>query len=188
MQPLEPISHMPLDPFGVRCDLDGEVEIDARGAIDAYLVLTSFWVAGALGRARDLAGRHARERQQFGRRIADFGAIQWHLSDIAVAHDGLWELACFSLARLIDRRLTPADALALHLTTLESARSVVDHGHQVLAAIGLCEEHDLTLITRHLQPALRRPCGPTRVASLLADEVARSGFDSLYPISAVSAV
>jgi hypothetical protein len=176
-----PCSRMPLDPFGVPCEPgDGASALD--GAIECYVVLLAFYVVGALGSARDLAARHARERHQFGRRIADFGGTQWHLSDIAVAHDGLWELAAFSLARLIDGQLTRADTLALYLTTLESAHAVLAHAHQVLAAIGLCEEHDLALLTRHLQAFLRRPCGVTRVLGLLAEEIAGSGFDSLYPL------
>jgi acyl-CoA dehydrogenase len=183
---LQPLAPMPLDPFGVPAELAGPAgplaaeELD--GVLDAHVVLAAFWAVGALGHARDLAARHARERRQFGRPIASFGGIQWHLSDIAVAHDGLWELASFNLGRLIDGRLTAADTLALQLTMLESSTAVLTHAHQILAATGLCEEHDLTVLNRHLQPLLRRPCGRTRVAGLLADEVARSGFDNLHPI------
>jgi acyl-CoA dehydrogenase len=178
------VSHMPLDPFGVRCEL-GANAFDLTTAVDAYVVLAAFWTVGALGSARDLAAEHARDRHQFGRRIADFGGVQWHLSDIALAHDGLWELASFSLARLIDRTLTATDTLALQFLMLDSAQKVFSHAHQVLAAIGLCDEHDLTVLERHVQPLLRRPCGITRALGLLADEVARSGFDNLYPIPAM---
>lgn len=178
-------SHMPLDPFGVRCELGTET-FDLATAVGTHVVLAAFWTVGALGSARDLAAQHARDRQQFGRRIADFGAVQWHLSDIALAHDGLWELASFSLARLIDRTLTAADTLALQVLMLDSAKKVFAHAHQVLAAIGLCDEHDLTVLERHVQPLLRRPCGFTRTLGLFADEVTRSGFANLYPISAAA--
>jgi acyl-CoA dehydrogenase len=177
------VSHMPLDPFGVRCEL-GEETFDLAAVVGAHVVLAAFWTVGALGAAKDLAAEHARDRQQFGRRIAEFGAVQWHLSDIALAHEGLWELASFSLARLIDQSLTAADTLALQYLMLESSQKVFAHAHQVLAAIGLCDEHDLTVLERHAQPLLRRPCGITRTLGLLADEVARSGFDNLYPIPA----
>lgn len=180
------VSHMPLDPFGVRCELGAET-FDLAAAAGAHVVLAAFWTVGALGSARDLAAEHARDRQQFGRRIADFGAVQWHLSDIALAHDGLWELASFSLARLIDQALTVADMLALRFLMLDSAHKVFAHAHQVLAAIGLCDEHDLTVLERHVQPLLRRPSGITRTLGMLADEVARSGFDNLYPIPAAVA-
>lgn len=175
---------MPLDPFGVACEAVATSTGDADVALARQVVLTAFWVAGALGRARDLAADHARERRQFGRPIVQFGGTQWHLSEIALGHDALWELASFSLARMIDDRLTRADALALRLVTLESAHSVLTHAHQILGAMGLCEEHDLTVLTRHLQPALRRPCGVSRVVTLLAEEIGQSGFDGLYPIVA----
>lgn len=178
--------HAPLDPFGVPCELGSLVDEELNGSVGAHVVLAAFWVLGALGRARDLAVEYAKERRQFGTRIADFGAIQWHLSDLALAHDSLWELASFSLGRMGDGRLLPADSLALQLTIAESARAVMNHAHQVLGAIGLCEEHDVTLLDRHIQPLVRRPCGASRILGLLVDEISRSGFDSLYPVDATA--
>ncbi len=181
------IVRAPLDPFGVPCDLGPVVDEDFNGSLGVYAVLAAFWVLGALGRARDFAVEYAKERRQFGTRIADFGAIQCHLSDLAVAHDSLWELASFSLGRMIDGRLLGADTLALQLTIAESAREVMSHAHQVLGAIGLCEEHDVTLLDRHVQPLVRRPCGASRILGLLAEEISRSGFDSLYAVAATAA-
>lgn len=187
LEPTGTLSHMPLDPFGVPCQREELVDLPANGVLSRHLVLSAFWVLGALGRARDLAVEHARERHQFGRPISTFGAIQWHLSDIGVAHDGLLELAHFSLLRLAEDRLHRADALALHLTALESAHSVLTHAHQILAAMGLCEEHDLTVIDRHLQPVLRRQGGVGATATLLADEIGRAGFDAIFPIPPLGA-
>jgi hypothetical protein len=178
------LTHAPLDPFGVVCELGPVSDEELSGALGVHVVLAAFWVLGALGHARNLAVSYAKERRQFGTRIADFGAIQWHLSDLAVAHDGLWELASFSLGRMIDDRLLASDILALQLTTAESAQAVMSHAHQVLGAIGLCEEHDVTLMNRHIQSLVRRPCGTSRLLGLLVDEISRSGFDSLYPVAA----
>jgi acyl-CoA dehydrogenase len=186
--PASGIRAAPLDPFGVACETRAAEAHNVNGAFGTYLVLASFWVVGTLAHAKDLAAAYARERRQFGRRIADFGEVQWLLSDIAVAHDSLFELASFSLGRMIDDRLTLADALALHLTMVESARSVMSCAHQVLGAIGLCEEHDLTVLNRHLQPFIRRPCGVNRIVGMLADEIAKSGFDNLYPVPAAATV
>ena len=182
------IAHAPLDPFGVPCELGAVADDELNGAHGVHVVLAAFSVLGALGRARDLTVEYAKERRQFGTRIADFGAIQWHLSDLAVAHDSLWELACFSLGRMIDGRLLPADVLALRLTSAESAQAVMSRSHQVLGAIGLCEEHDVTLLDRHIQPLVRRPSGTSRILGLLVDEISRSGFEGLYPVAATAAV
>lgn len=178
------VERAPLDPFGTACELGALADDELSGAIGTHAVLAAFWVLGALGRARDLTVEYAKDRRQFGTRIADFGAVQWHLSDLAVAHDSLWELATFSLGRMIDERLLRADVLALRLTILESAQAVMSHAHQVLGAIGLCEEHDVALLDRHIQPLVRRPCGVSRVLGLLVDEILRSGFDGIYPVAA----
>jgi acyl-CoA dehydrogenase len=180
------IRKMPLDPFGVPCGTRPTGEHQLDDVFGVHTVLAAFWVSGALSHARDLAAAYANERRQFGRRIADFGEVQWLLSDLAVAHDGLWELACFSLARLIDGRLTAPDALALQLTMLESAQSVMTNAHQILGAIGLCEEHDLTVLDRHVQPIIRRPCGVSRITGLLAEAIDQAGFDNLYPAPATA--
>ena len=172
---------MPLDPFGSSCQLGDATAGEGTAALSALVVLTAFWASGALGSARDLAVVHARERRQFGHRIGEFGGIQVHLSEIAVAHDSLWELACFTLARFVDGRATRADLLALQYAMVDSARSVFAHAHQVLAAIGLCDEHDLTVLDRHAQHVVRRPASSPRLLGLLADEIARSGFDNLLP-------
>jgi acyl-CoA dehydrogenase len=176
----------PLDPFGVPCELASVVDDELNGSLGVHAVLAAFWVLGALGRARDIAVEYAKERRQFGTRIADFGAVQWHLSDLAVAHDSLWELASFTLGRMIDDRLLPADTLALQLTIAESAQAVMSHSHQILGAIGLCDEHDVTLLDRHVQALVRRPSGTSRILGLLVDEISRSGFDTLYPVAATA--
>lgn len=182
--PLGTVAHAPLDPFGVAGELRQVIGGDLNGTLGTHIVLAAFWVLGTLGRARDLAVEYARERRQFGQRISDFGAVQWHLSDLAIAHDSLWELACFSLGRMIDDRLLPVDALALQLTIAESAHAVMRHAHQIFGAIGLCEEHELAVLDRHIQPLVRRPCGTSRILGLLAEEIGRSGFDNLYPVAA----
>jgi hypothetical protein len=53
----------------------------------------------------------------------------------------------------------------------------------VLGAIGLCEEHDVAVIDRHLQSVLRRPIGRIATNAALAERVAAEGFDLLYPVA-----
>jgi alkylation response protein AidB-like acyl-CoA dehydrogenase len=181
------VARMPLDPFGVPCHRGDRVAVGVEGLLELSTVLTAFWVLGALDRVVGQVAVYARDRHQFGRPIAEFGAIQWRLSDLAVAKESLAEMAAFTLLRLGERRVTPADAFALRLTTLESALTVLESGHQVLGAIGLCEEHDVTLVDRHLQPSLRRPCGLAATVTLLADAVAEHGFDAIRPITPLQA-
>lgn len=182
LEPTGPVQPMPLDPFGVPCQLGEEVACPAD-AIVGHLVLSAFWVLGALETAVSLASGYSVERSQFGRPISTFGAIQWRLADLSGARSALAELASFTLSGLIDGTATLADAWALRLTMLESAESILADAHQVLGAIGLCEEHDVVVIDRHLQGVLRRPLGRTATNVALAERVAAEGFDLLYPVA-----
>lgn len=172
----------PLDPFGVRCEVTARSE---RGGAHGRLalLLTSFWVLGALGAVTRLTTAYSRERRQFGRPIGDFGAIRWRLADMAVARTGLEELATYTLWRHVSGRLSGADVLALRLFALEAANDILLHGQQVFAAIGLCDEHDLSIISRHLQVALRRPGGVAVTGERLAAALAQDGFDALFPVA-----
>ncbi len=183
-----PVSHLPLDPFGVNCELGDAIPgVDADFLAPAT-VLDAYWILGALDRVLAQVAAYAAERHQFGRPIASFGAIQWRLSDLAVAHAGLDEIAGFTLQRLSHGRANRADVLGLRYASLQSASRALTHGHQILGAIGLCEEHDVTVVDRHLQSSLRRPCGIVATTRLLAEAVAASGFDAIHPIRPVGAV
>lgn len=172
---------VPLDPFGARCRLvptaPPGVEPVAR-----YLILDAFYLLGGLRAVMAMTAEYAGQRRQFGRAIGTFGAARWRLSDMAVATAGLEELAAFTLWRHQAGEASAADALALRYVALESAALVLHQGHQLFAAIGLCDEHDLALIDRHLQPALRRPFGLSEANRHFAAGLDRSGFDALFPI------
>ncbi len=176
-----PVAPMPLDPFGVPCQVGAEVECPTD-AVLGHIVFAAFYVLGALETAVSLAAAYSVERSQFDRPISSFGAVQWRLADLSGARSALAEMSAFTLARLTDGTATPADAWALRLTMIESAETILADSHQVLGAIGLCEEHDVTVIDRHLQGLLRRPLGRAATNAALADRVTAEGFDLLYPV------
>jgi acyl-CoA dehydrogenase len=183
-----PLTRSRLDPFSVPCAPAGPIsgaEAEIVGILAAHVVLTAYWTLGALDRAMTLSVEHAVDRQQFGRAISTFGAIQWRLSDIAVAHSGLEALAGYTLVRFMDGEITLPDIYALRLEMLEAGSSVLTNAHQILGAIGLCEEHDVALIDRHLQAVLRRPTGLAATNTLLAKGITDYGFDALYPVEPV---
>jgi hypothetical protein len=178
-----PVSPMPLDPFGAPVVVGEELAADLAAPGSLLIILSAFWALGALSYTADLASSYAATRRQFGRPIVEFGGIQTRLAEIAVAHDGLAELAAFTLWLDTTGEATMADCLALRLATLESAATVLVHAHQIFASIGLCEEHDLAVVDRHLQPLLRRPGGRAAARALLADQIRRDGFDGIFPIA-----
>jgi acyl-CoA dehydrogenase len=177
------LSAAPLDPFAVTVETGKAVALDnSDDAVAAHYLLDAFWVAGACRTTVELAARHARDRNQFGVPIGNFGEIRWHLADMVLARDGLDELALHTWweARRGCTGLT--DLLALRLNMIEAATTVLSHGHQVLAAMGLCEEHDLTVIDRHVQSALRRPCGALKTTRQLAEFIATEGFAGTFTV------
>jgi hypothetical protein len=165
-----------LGPFvtAVRLTTD-QSPTDASG----HLVLSAWQLLGTAERALELAVEHVRAREQFGRPLSAFQSVQFQVADLAVAIQSLRELARFTMWR----RSVPADhlvdALALRLHAIETATLVLRTCHQLHGAIGLCDEHDLSILTRHAQPALRQPAGLEATTAHLMAAIDVSGFDSL---------
>lgn len=146
------------------------------------LTLISWQILGAADRAVALAADHVSNRIQFGKPIATFQAVQFMLADAAVAVAGLRELALFTTWRVATspHEASP-DVLALRMHALDTARAVLRTCQQLHGASGVCDEYDISVITRHIQPALRLPFGAERTASELAIAIAADGFVGLFP-------
>lgn len=160
----------------------GDDRGDAARDRDLHVALTAWQVLGTVDRAVELAVDHVTTRIQFGKPISAFQAVQFQLADCAVAVAGLRELACFTLWRLDaapDHAL--ADVLALRLHALDVARAVLRTCQQLHGAAGVCDEYDISVLTRHVQPALRLPWSAERTVTELAAAIDRDGFDGLFP-------
>lgn len=147
-----------------------------------HTTLTAWQVLGTVDRAVELAVEHVTGRIQFGKPLSAFQAVQFQLADAAVATSGLRELAHFTLWRLAvapDGAL--ADVLALRLHALDVARAVLRTCQQLHGAAGVCDEYDVSVLTRHVQPALRLPWSAERTAAALAGAIERDGFEGLFP-------
>jgi hypothetical protein len=158
---------------------------DAAGGRDAdvlvHLALTAWQILGTADRAVELAVEHVNGRIQFGKPIAAFQAVQFQLADAAVAVAGLRELASFTLWRLVAAPGdAAADALALRLHAIETARAVLRTCQQLHGAAGVCDEYDISVLARMVQPALRLPFSAERTAAELAAAIQRDGFDGLF--------
>jgi hypothetical protein len=175
-----------LTPSGPAADASTATAAAANPAtvddVARHLVLTAWQVLGTCDRAVELAVEHVNGRIQFGKPLAAFQAVQFQLADAAVAASGLRELALFTLWQL-ERAPGAAlvDALALRTHALDVARPVLRTCQQLHGAAGVCDEYDISILCRHVQPVLRLPFGAERAAAELAAAVARSGFDGLFP-------
>ena len=146
-----------------------------------HTTLTAASVLGTCDRAVELAVEHVNGRIQFGKPIASFQAVQFQLADCAVAVAGLRELTHFTLWRLDAHGADAlADVLALRVHAIDVARGVLRTCQQLHGAAGVCDEYDISVLTRMVQPALRLPWSAERTATELAAAIQRDGFDGLF--------
>ena len=146
-----------------------------------HLTLTGFVVVGALTAAVERATAHVVDRVQFDRPLASFQAVQFQLADAHVAVAAVEELVQFSLWRCqVAPESALPDALGARLGALDAARTVLRTCQQLHGAAGVCDEYDVSVIARHLQPALRLPFGAETSAAHLADAVVTHGFRGLF--------
>lgn len=149
---------------------------------DLHLTLTGWLVLGYVERALELAVAHVTGRVQFGQPLSAFQAVQFQLADVAVAVDGLRELCRYTLWRVLaDPAGSRADALALRVQALDVARAALRTCQQLHGAAGMCDEYDVSILVRHVQPALRLPLSVERTVDELAAAVDKSGFSGLFP-------
>lgn len=144
-----------------------------RGAL-----LRAAAIAGATGRVLDLTLDYAQAREQFGRPIAAFQAVQHHL--VAIAE----EASCVDIAVRAaalgcgDERLAVA---AAKVTAAGAAAEVARRAHQVFGAIGATQEHVLHLYTRRLW-SWQDEFGTERLWSArLGRDCVDAGPDALWP-------
>ena len=175
-----------LAPFAVPVALAPATPGTAGGAVaDAATmawVLASATTLGYVEGALDLCVAHARDRHQFGQRIADFQAVQFQVADAVVAAAGLAELALFTVWRVTELGAgARTDALALRLHASDVARASLRIAQQLHGASGVCEEYDVSVLCRRVQTSLRIPVSSERVLDALVDATRHGGFASLFP-------
>jgi acyl-CoA dehydrogenase len=155
--------------------------------VPMLLTLAAWQTLGTLERALELTVEHVNMRHQFGGPLARFQAVQFQIADATVAVQSLRGLAHFTLWRLwvapLDRLV---DALALRAQALESAHAVLRTCHQLHGAIGFCDEHDLSILSRHAQPLLRLSAGLEATTEQLMAVIDHTGFDSLFDAGATA--
>ena len=140
-------------------------------------------MSGALERAMDLAVTYAQERQQFGRPISKFQAVQQNLAVLAgqtAAAVAAANVGIQSLSR--NDPATEEFCIAIAKTRVGDAATLAcEIAHQVHGAIGFTQEYALQLSTRRLW-SWREEFGPdvewaARVGTFACDR----GADSLWP-------
>ncbi|MEU5990664.1 acyl-CoA dehydrogenase family protein [Spirillospora sp. NPDC047418] len=140
-------------------ELDGVRALDTLGP-DAAAAISLFGAAatcaemvGAAQHVLDMTVQYATEREQFGRAIGSFQAVQHHCANMAIdvlgsrfiAYEAIWLLSA-------DREAVQEVAMAKAWVS-EAYERVCALGHQVHGAIGFTHEHDLRLFSEHATSA-----------------------------------
>ena len=164
------LAHAPL-PAG----LDAGV-LELGGAM-----LRAAQTAGALHALLDMTANYARERQQFGKAIGSFQAIQQQLAVFAeqAAAAGIAAEAAFAESTNGLAGLTIA---AAKISAGEAASVGAGIAHSVHGAIGFTEEYPLHLLTRRLW-AWRSEFGSASLWSQrLGEQICQAGSDAYWPL------
>ncbi|HVW81588.1 MAG TPA: acyl-CoA dehydrogenase family protein [Mycobacteriales bacterium] len=171
-----------LGPFLVPARIGEQVAPVDPDDIARHLVLGAWRILGGLQAAFGQVVEHVKARKQFGQALAQFQVVRFGIADANVALLGLDELARYTAWRLTaaEPARRQADAVALRLHAVDTARSVMRTCHQLLGAIGFCDEHDVSVIDRHLQPLLREPCSGESLALRLVPAVRSGEFETLF--------
>jgi acyl-CoA dehydrogenase len=106
-------------------------------------------MAGALNAALDLSVQYTRERQQFGKPLASFQAIQQQLAVFA-EEAAAADMAAASAFRAADRGEAWFEIACAKLRANQAARISISVAHQVHGAMGFTAEYRLQHLTKRL--------------------------------------
>lgn len=171
-----------LGPFLVPATLDAPDGTVPAADVDLHLVLGSWRMLGAAAQALQIVTGHVRARIQFGQPLAAFQSVRFAVADAAVAVRGLHELAKYTVCRpeSTPAPVRTADALVLRLKAVDTTRQVLRTAHQLLGALGFCDESDISVLDRHVQPLMRLPVGAEGLALRLIPEVRDGCLETLF--------
>lgn len=133
-------------------------------------------IAGALARVTELTVRYTGEREQFGRPIARFQAVQHHLVRIAEEAQAAGMAAAVAASE-------PGffEVAAAKIVAGEAASAAAKAAHQAHGAIGMTREYELGQLTRRLWAWRDEFGGERHWSARLGGHVAGLGADGLWP-------
>lgn len=136
--------------------------------------------AGALQRVSDLTVRYTNEREQFGRPLARFQAVQRHLVRIA-EQAKLAGMAVEAAATNADREPDFFDVAAAKIVAAEASTTATAAAHQAHGAIGMTKEYELGQLTRRLWAWRDEFGGESAWSEALGHRLVAAGGAALWP-------
>lgn len=179
----EPRDTLLLPPSGVELTplppTDGLIASSARlrGALARTLLMT-----GTLRRVLDLTVRYAGEREQFGRPIGRFQAVQQQLAALAGAVEQAQAITALAVEALEQSERATEAIMAAKTCAGQAAAVAIAVGHQVHGAIGFTTEHELHLHTRRLMAWRDEDGSDSEWSAQLGVRAAGAGPDGLWEL------
>jgi alkylation response protein AidB-like acyl-CoA dehydrogenase len=128
------------------CDVLGRLMVRGAAAM-------SVWMVGGAARVLETTVEYALQRQQFGRPIGSFQAIQHKCASMQVESDAARFLAFQAAWRLAEGLPSEREVSMAKARASEAYRRICLESHQVHGAIGFTWEYDLQLYTRRAKAA-----------------------------------
>lgn len=164
-----------LDPSAVAALPGGSGALLRTGA-----AIRTLQIAGAAQTVLDLTVAYVSEREQFGRTLSKFQAIQQELARLA-GHVAAINGAAGICAEYLEGEPGPSIELAgARARACEGAGVVAAIAHQVHGAIGFSHEYRLHLYTKLLWSWREDYLGETYWSGTVADAVIEAGADKLW--------
>jgi len=177
-----------LAPFVTPLAAVGPPQEGHPGTVALLCTLWASYLLGVAEHALELAVHHVKGRVQFGRPLAALQSVRFEIADATVAVDGLRELIRFTLWRVAQAKEEAlADALAARLAALDVSRPVLRVAQQLHGAAGLATEYDISVLVRHVQPALRLPVDSDAMSDIVFGALGTHGFATLFPLHSTEA-
>lgn len=108
---------------------------------------------GGAQRVLDMSTAYAKEREQFGRPIGSFQAVQHHCANMLMDIEGSRYIT-YKAAWMLDQGIPCAKLVsAAKAWTSEACKRVAGLGHQIMGATGYIIEHDMPLYSRRAKIA-----------------------------------
>ena len=137
-------------------------------------------MAGAMSAALELTVQYARERQQFGKALSTFQAIQQQLAVFA-EEVAATNMAAASACRARDRGPAHFEIAAAKLRANIAVGTVTSVAHQVHGAMGFTKEYKLQRLTKALWQWRSDYGNDRHWSDELGRIIARQGADGFWP-------
>ncbi len=127
---------------------DGNASDMLESLLEKAAVAKCAEMVGGLQASFDMTIQYVKDREQFGRPIGSFQAVQHHCANMVIDVDGARFITYQAAWKISEGLPASMEASMAKAWTSEASRKVTIMGHQLHGAIAFCDEHDMHLFYR----------------------------------------